>query len=80
MNTTYKVLSTDTELFAAALAQVRVYVVQISEDQPDCIVDYGGPVQKYTPETVKITDKYYMRERFEFRIYLTKTRKQIIFR
>ncbi|HEY2495379.1 MAG TPA: hypothetical protein VGI33_21035 [Paenibacillus sp.] len=44
MNTSYKVLTTDAELFAAALTQVRVYVVQISEYQSDCIIEYGGAI------------------------------------
>ncbi|MGF9644006.1 hypothetical protein AAIH69_13445 [Paenibacillus sp. MABNS29] len=68
MNHTYKVLKSDIELFAAALSQVRVYVVQpLGEDLID-IVDYGGPLEKFTPESVKISGKYYMRGQFEFRV------------
>ncbi|MBY3623750.1 hypothetical protein HGO21_30000 [Acinetobacter sp. CUI P1] len=70
MSATYKVLENDADLLAAALAQVRVYVVQIGEDAPDCIVDYGGVIQKYTPEKVKIADTYYTRKLYEFRTHL----------
>ncbi|MGW9531230.1 hypothetical protein ACWHAM_26705 [Paenibacillus terrae] len=68
MNHTYKVLKSDLERFTAALSQVRVYVVQsLGEDLID-IVDYGGAVEKFSPESVKISGKYYMRGQFEFRV------------
>ncbi|WP_080942877.1 hypothetical protein [Paenibacillus polymyxa] len=68
MNHTYKVLKSDIELFAAALSQARVYVVQpLGKDLID-IVDYGGPLEKFTPESVKISGMYYMRGQFEFRV------------
>ncbi|WP_328800265.1 hypothetical protein T3H97_16235 [Paenibacillus sp. LX16] len=67
MNHTYKVLKSDIELFAAALSQVRVYVVQpLDEDLID-IVDYGGAVEKITPESIKIKGSYFLRNQFEFR-------------
>ncbi|MGQ3477731.1 hypothetical protein [Paenibacillus sp. TY11] len=72
MNHTYKVLGSDIELFAAALSQVRVYVVQpLGKDLID-IVDYGGVVQKITPESVKINGSYFMRNQFEFRVDVKK--------
>ncbi|WP_264453539.1 hypothetical protein [Paenibacillus polymyxa] len=72
MNHTYKVLKSDIELFAAALSQVRVYVVQpLSEDLID-IVDYGGPIERYTPESIKINGNYFMRNQFEFRVDVKK--------
>ncbi|MEJ3719651.1 MULTISPECIES: hypothetical protein [Paenibacillus] len=72
MNHTYKVLKSDIELFAAALNQVRVYVVQpLGEDLID-IVDYGGPVEKYTPESIKINGSYFFRNQFEFRVDVKK--------
>ncbi|MGE7614757.1 hypothetical protein [Paenibacillus sp. NPDC101420] len=73
MSATYKVLESDAEFLTAALTQVRVYVVQIGEDGPDIIVDYGGAIQKYTLEIVKIADTYYKRAAHEFRIHLTKS-------
>ncbi|QNR64997.1 hypothetical protein IAQ67_13755 [Paenibacillus peoriae] len=72
MNHTYKVLKSDIELFAAALSQVRVYVVQpLDEDLID-IVDYGGPIERYTPESIKINGSYYFRKQFEFRVDVKK--------
>lgn len=40
MNYTYKVLKSNIELFAAALSQVRVYVVQPLSDYMVEVVDY----------------------------------------
>ncbi|MCL6605616.1 MAG: hypothetical protein K6T94_22355 [Paenibacillus sp.] len=75
MSTTYKVLESDKDFFTASIAQKRVHVVQITEDGLDSIIDYGGPIQKYTPDTVKIADTYYMRKEFEFRaVRISKTR------
>ncbi|WP_370629375.1 hypothetical protein [Paenibacillus kribbensis] len=72
MNYTYKVLKSDIELFAVALSQVRVYVVQpLGEDLID-IVDYGGVVKKITSESIKINKKYFMRNQFEFRVDVKK--------
>ncbi|MGR6127228.1 hypothetical protein [Paenibacillus sp. SER-28] len=68
MNHTYKVLKSDIELFAAALSQVRVYVVQPLGDEIVEIVDYGGVVERFSSESVKISGKYYMRGQFEFRV------------
>ncbi|URJ51593.1 hypothetical protein [Paenibacillus polymyxa] len=72
MNHTYKVLKSDIELFTAALSQVRVYVVQpLGEDLID-IVDSGGPVENYTPESIKINGSYFFRKQFEFRVDVKK--------
>ncbi|MGG4218829.1 hypothetical protein ABEW32_11420 [Paenibacillus jamilae] len=67
MNHTYKVLKSDIELFAAALSHVRVYVVQPLGEALIDIVDYGGAVEKITPESVKINGSYFFRNQFEFR-------------
>ncbi|MEC0233753.1 hypothetical protein P4H71_05200 [Paenibacillus kribbensis] len=72
MNDTYKVLKSDIELFAAALSQVRVYVVQPLGDDLIDIIDYGGVVEKITPESVKINGSYFMRNQFEFRVDVKK--------
>jgi hypothetical protein len=61
MNHTYKVLKSDNELFAAALSQVRVYVVQLVGKEIVEIIDYGGVVERFSSESVKISGKYYMR-------------------
>ncbi|MGG4213427.1 hypothetical protein [Paenibacillus sp. FSL L8-0638] len=50
MKHTYKVLKSDIELFAAALSQVKVYVVQPLGENLIDIVDYGGTVEKIIPE------------------------------
>ncbi|MFW9331746.1 hypothetical protein ACN6AX_00755 [Paenibacillus polymyxa] len=68
MNHTYKVLKSDIELFAAALSQVRVYVVQLLGEDLIDIVDYGGIVEKITPESIKINGSYFFRNQFEFRV------------
>lgn len=72
LNTAYKVLSSDADIFAAALAQVKVYVVQLVEGKPQVIADYAGPVQKWTPEYVLLAGMTYRRDEFEFRVRLPK--------
>ena len=72
MNHTYKVLKSDIELFAAALNQVRVYVVQPLSDDMVEVVDYGGTVEKFSPDSIKINGKYFMRDQFEFRVDVKK--------
>ncbi|MDY8022973.1 hypothetical protein [Paenibacillus polymyxa] len=67
MNHTYKVLKSDIELFAAALSQVRVYVVQSLGEDVVSVVDYGGTVEKFSPDTIKMPERY-MRNQFEFRV------------
>ncbi|NJJ37801.1 hypothetical protein [Paenibacillus apii] len=68
MSTSYKVLNTDADLFTASLAQARVAVFERCGELAGCIVDYGGPIQKWTPVSVKIADAYYLRSDFEFRV------------
>lgn len=68
MPTTFKILTTDADLLTAALAQSRVAVFETRGDLADCIVDYGGPIQRWTPESVKISDAYYLLSEFEFRV------------
>ncbi|MEC0235243.1 hypothetical protein P4H71_13020 [Paenibacillus kribbensis] len=53
---------------AAALSQSRMYVVKALSDQMTEIVDYGGQVEKYTPESIKINGAYFFRNQFEFRV------------
>ncbi|MGW8439837.1 hypothetical protein ACWGXJ_02355 [Paenibacillus sp. S33] len=72
MNHAYKVLKSDRELFAAALSQVRVYVVQPLGEGLIDIVDYGKAVENITPESVKINGSYFFRNQFEFRVDVKK--------
>ncbi|WP_238651582.1 hypothetical protein [Paenibacillus piscarius] len=70
MDTAYKVLSSDADLFAAALAQVQVYVILLEEGKPHVIADYAGPVQKWTPEYILLAGMTYRRDEYEFRVQL----------
>ncbi|WCM59291.1 hypothetical protein [Paenibacillus polymyxa] len=72
MNYTYKVLKSDIELFTAALSQVRVYVVQSLGEDFISVVDYGGTIEKFSPDSVKIAGAYYIRNQFEFRVDVKK--------
>lgn len=67
MNSTYKILHTDLELFAAAAAQVKVQVIMPMDHSPDIVVNSGGAIEKFTSEAVKINGGFYFRDRFEFR-------------
>lgn len=71
MNNTYKVLESDNDFFVAALSQSNVSVWY--REDPDLIghlMDYGGIVEGYTRESIKIAGSRFMRERFEFRAYI----------
>ncbi|MFC7559903.1 hypothetical protein ACFQ5D_09300 [Paenibacillus farraposensis] len=72
MNHTYKVLKSDVELFAAALSQVRVYVIQPLNEDIVSVVDYGGTIEKFSPESIKINGSYFFRNQFEFRVDVKK--------
>ncbi|WP_342426522.1 hypothetical protein [Paenibacillus sp. FSL L8-0158] len=72
MNHTYKVLKSDIELFAAALSQVKVYIVQLLGEDFISVVDYGGTIEKFSPDSVKIAGAYYIRNQFEFRVDVKK--------
>lgn len=67
MSHTYRVLTTDDDFLVAALSQSRVYVVSVLREQITEIVDYGGQVEKYTPESIKINGSYFFRNQYEFR-------------
>ncbi|QDY85955.1 hypothetical protein FQU75_22900 [Paenibacillus polymyxa] len=68
MNHTYIVLESDIELFAAALSQVKVYVVQSLGEDFISVIYYGGTIEKFSPDSVKIAGAYYIRNQFEFRV------------
>jgi hypothetical protein len=66
----YKVLKTDSEFLTAALSQSQVDILERCGDLAGCIIDCEGPVQKWSPVSVKVEDAYYMRSEFEFRVNL----------
>jgi len=66
MNYTYKVLATDMDFLTVALNQVRVSVWHVLGDR-EHIIEYGGPLEEYSPESIKIMGKRYFRNTFEFR-------------
>ncbi|MRN56860.1 hypothetical protein [Paenibacillus monticola] len=71
MSTTYKVLDNDIDFLAAALSQSKVSVWFRLEDDPEGhMMDYGGLVEGYSTETIKISGGRFVRERFEFRVYI----------
>ncbi len=46
-------------------------VQSLGEDLID-IVDYGGAVEKITPESIRINGSYFFRNQFEFRVDVKK--------
>ncbi|AKG36069.1 hypothetical protein [Paenibacillus durus] len=70
MKVSYKVLESDADFLAASLTQVRVSVwFRLDPDPIGHLMDYGGAVEEYTTETVKIAGSRFFRHRFEFRAY-----------
>jgi hypothetical protein len=55
------------DFFAAALSQVSVSVWHVLDDR-EHIIDYGGPVEEYSPVSIKIMGGRYFREQYEFRV------------
>lgn len=67
----YQVVKTDIELFAAALSQVRVYIAFDDQEAGyKYLVAHSGPVEKFTPEYVRISGVYYRRSQYEFRVHI----------
>ncbi|CAI6023035.1 hypothetical protein PAECIP112173_00327 [Paenibacillus sp. JJ-100] len=67
MSYTYRVLREDMDFFAAALSQERVSVWQVLEEGEQ-LMDYGGPIEEYSPFSIKIMGERYFRSVFEFRL------------
>ena len=68
MSVTYKVLVSDSEFLTAALAQSKVSVWYCEDTDPiGHLMDYGGIVEGYTPDSIKIAGAHFVRARFEFR-------------
>lgn len=56
MNTTYKVLRSDNDFFVSALAKSKVSVwFRLGPDQIDHIINYGGLVEEFTPESIRLS-------------------------
>lgn len=70
LSNVYKVLKTDAEFLTAALSQSQVDILERRGDLAGCVIDCEGPVQKWSPVSVKVADAYYMRNEFEFRMVL----------
>lgn len=71
MNNTYKVLESDNDFFVAALSQSKVSVWYREDPDPiGHLMDYGGIVEGYTPDSIKINGSRFVRQRFEFRAYI----------
>ncbi|MRN52006.1 hypothetical protein [Paenibacillus monticola] len=71
MGTGYKILKTDIDFLVAAISQSKVSVWFLLEDDPEGhLMDYGGLVEGYSSETIKIAGGRFIRERFEFRAYI----------
>ncbi|OMD64694.1 hypothetical protein BSK62_17145 [Paenibacillus odorifer] len=71
MSTTYKVLVTDSEFLTAALVQSKVSVwFRLEPDPIGHLMDYGGIVEGYTPDSIKLAGAHFVRGRFEYRAYI----------
>ncbi|MFK4348117.1 hypothetical protein ABH894_002601 [Paenibacillus sp. RC62] len=46
--------------------------MSVDEELRVTFEDYGGPVEKFSPESIKINGKYFMRNQFEFRVDVKK--------
>ena len=71
VHNTYRVLKNDSEFFAAALSQERVSVWHVLEEG-EKLMDYGGPIEEYSPMSIKIMGGRYFRNVFEFRLIPSK--------
>ncbi|MEK3735732.1 hypothetical protein NYE47_01030 [Paenibacillus sp. FSL H7-0941] len=68
MSSSYIVLKSDTDFLTAALAQSKVSVwFRLEPDPIGHLMDYGGTVEGYTPDSIKLAGSHFVRERFEFR-------------
>jgi hypothetical protein len=68
---TYKILESDTDFLTVALSQVKVSVWYREDPDPiGHLMDHGGIVEGYTPESIKLAGSHFVRERFEFRAYI----------
>ncbi|MEK3658191.1 hypothetical protein NSQ29_01350 [Paenibacillus sp. FSL F4-0236] len=68
MSVTHKILHSDTDFLTAALSQVKVSVWYREDPDPiGHLMDYGGIVEGYTPDSIKLAGSHFVRGQFEFR-------------
>ncbi|UQZ36269.1 hypothetical protein C2I18_23730 [Paenibacillus sp. PK3_47] len=65
MDFTYKILESDIDLLAAALSEVKVAVAV--KDMEEDVLESGGRIIEYTPNSVRIRGLSYCRRMYEFR-------------
>ncbi|MCM3130368.1 hypothetical protein [Paenibacillus sp. MER 78] len=68
----FRVLNDDQDFFVAAISQARVTI--FNEGQ---IVDYGGTIEKYSPEAIKIAGTLLYEGLYEFRAYIVRRKISI---
>jgi hypothetical protein len=69
MSTAYKVLERDKDFFVAALAQSQVSVwFRLDPDPIGHLINYGGVVEEFTPDSITLSGSNFVRQRFEFRM------------
>lgn len=67
MDAVYKVLESDIDLLAAALLEVKVAVAV--KDMKEDVLERGGQIIEYTPNSVRIRGLSYSRKLYEFRVF-----------
>ncbi|MEK3660017.1 hypothetical protein NSQ29_10655 [Paenibacillus sp. FSL F4-0236] len=71
VSVTNEVLVSDSEFLTAALVQSNVSVWYREDPDPiGNLMDYGGIVEGYTPDSIKLAGAHFVRGRFEFRTYI----------
>lgn len=69
-----RALYSDTELFAAALFQLKVSVWERTADDIPVRIEDGGIIERITPVSVKINGTNYVRCECEFRVHMSDVR------
>ncbi|MNC83474.1 hypothetical protein D3C75_1374510 [compost metagenome] len=66
-------MESDTDFLAAALTQTKMSVWYREEPDPiGHLMDYGGIVEGYTPESIKFNGARFVRKWFDFRTCITR--------
>lgn len=66
MENTYRELKTDSELLAAAIMQIFVYVIYLYD--LECISELSGIIEAFTTTRVKINNCWYTKGDFSFHV------------